>query len=228
MKEKPKRILVVGCGDKCEDVKAIVDELGSSVIIHGVDIIDNIGSGYINDNVLYIKADASNLPICSEYYDLAYSFATFEHIKDVHKAWQCMVNVLKPGGMLWTVASPVWTSPFGHHKSDIFKKYPYIHLKYPTPADLLSFCKDNDIKSNDSTDIVHHINYMLHDDYFNKLKPKFYLEAANALENLNILKNTFDCVEDFYLNHASDLIEIGAYEKDDLLSITHRLCGLKI
>lgn len=68
MKDKPKKILVVGCGDKCEDIKAIVDELGTSVIIHGVDIIDEIGADYTSENVLYINADASRLPIRSEYY----------------------------------------------------------------------------------------------------------------------------------------------------------------
>lgn len=139
-----------------------------------------------------------------------------------------MVNVLKPGGMIWTVASPVWTSPFGHHKTDIFKEYPYIHLKYPRPTDLLKFCEDSNIKSNDSTAIIHHIEYMLHDEYFNKLNPREYLDAADALKNISLIENKFDHVDDHFLNHAGNLLETGAYQKDDLLSITHRLCGLKI
>ena len=227
--QKPKKILIIGCGSQCEDVKAFYSELNGDVTIHGVDIVDDIGSAFENDNILYIKADATELPLHSEYYDLAYSFATFEHIMEPGKAWQCMINALKPGGFIWSVASPLWTSPYGHHKSDIFSAYPFAHLLYESPEDLYKFCIAEDIKSNDSTDIIHHVRFMLDDRYFNKLNPSRYIEDVKNLHRIEILKNECDRGPESLLERpiAKELISLGKYSEEDLLSTTHRFIGIK-
>jgi SAM-dependent methyltransferase len=100
------KILVLGSGGGA-DISAIRKLLGSRPLIVGIDI--NIqASSYENlSNTLLIQTDITKYPIFGGDFDIAYSFATFEHIRDIKSAWQAMINVLKVGGMLYTLASPL-------------------------------------------------------------------------------------------------------------------------
>jgi len=222
----PKRILIIGCGDKGEDAKAFNELLNGEVEITGVDIIDDIGVDYQAENVLYIQDDAMALSIRSSNFDLAYSFATFEHINNLQAAWQNMLNALRPGGMLWCVASPLWMSPYGPHKQDIFEAYPYIHLRYPDPEALKQYCQSIGLAAHDGIDIVHHIDYMMNGDMFNKHGPSAYEDAVSKLTNCKIIKNAFDELPRETIVGSEDLLQKGFSEKD-LLSLTHRLHAIK-
>lgn len=109
------------------------------VEIHGVDIVKTIGKDYSADNVLYILTDGQSLPLKSEYYDLVYSFAVFEDIANIKDAWQNMINVLKRGGLLFTLAAPLWASPFGHHKDNIFKDFSLYSLALSRSKSVIRF-----------------------------------------------------------------------------------------
>jgi len=223
---RPERILVVGCGNKGEDIKAFNKLLVPPVIIHGADIVEDVGRDYPAENVMYVRADATDLPMMSEYYDLAYSFATFEHIRDISSAWQNMLRVLRKGGILCTVAAPLWMSPYGHHKRDIFDGYPYAHLQYPTPEELLEFCRIQGLREHEGIDIVHHVNYMLSDNYFNKHDSQYYLDSASALQGCTLLTNSLDRLSDGEAAGHQALVNMG-FPEQDLLSVTHRLVAVK-
>jgi hypothetical protein len=48
-------------------------------------------------------------------YDLIFSIACFEHINRLPLALERMLSYLKPGGMLFTMHSPIWSAFDGHH-----------------------------------------------------------------------------------------------------------------
>lgn len=220
----PKRILVMGCGGGA-DVKALNELLSGDVEIHGVDIIANIGAEYQALNVLYIQTDGQSLPLKSAYYDLVYSFAVFEHIIDMKNTWQNMIDVLRENGLLFTLASPLWASPFGHHKGNIFKNYPYVHLYYPEPDRLKDFCKEENIISNDSTDIRYHIDYMLNVRFFNKHLSDVYIQMVAQLKNIDIVSNNLNLLDESTINGHESLL--GQFSKQDLLSLSHELIAFR-
>jgi SAM-dependent methyltransferase len=222
----PKRILIAGCG-QWEDAKCFNYLLDSPAEIIGVDIGPGTANHYNKpENAIYIKCDIANLPIESQSFDIAYTFATFEHVHNIRDGWQNMVNTLRPGGMLYSVSSPLWMSPYGHHKPDLFRGFPWIHLYHPNPEQLVSFCLDQKITSNDGIEMHHHINYMLAKEFFNKHPSSFYSKCASSLTGLASLTSYFDYLPSDYLEGHSQLLEMGC-SAEDLLAITHNLAGFK-
>lgn len=62
-------------------------------------------------------------------FDMVFCFATMVHVPDIGKGFSEMARVTKPGGVLYSVAAPLWNSPYGHHKPELFQpRYPWIHL----------------------------------------------------------------------------------------------------
>ena len=59
--------------------------------------------------------------------DIVVSSDTMEHVMDLPDTLRAVVEVCKPGGDIYIGFSPLWHSPFGHHKL-IASKVPWIHL----------------------------------------------------------------------------------------------------
>lgn len=55
-------------------------------------------------------------------YDLIYSSATFEHLNQFPGALGKMFQALKPGGILFSMFSPIWSAYNGHHLRNISDK----------------------------------------------------------------------------------------------------------
>lgn len=53
----------------------------------------------------------------TESYDRIYSINSFEHISDLKSAFAGMYRALRPGGYLFTLFGPIWSSDVGHHLS---------------------------------------------------------------------------------------------------------------
>lgn len=224
--DSPKRILIVGAGSGGRYIQIFNELTPGNVEIHGLDIVSDVGVNYSASNVCYLCASVTNMPYRSQYFDLVYSFASFEHIHDISLAWQSMINVLKPGGVIYTIASPLWCSPWGHHKSDIFRLQPWIHLLYPEPDKLYAHASGIGLQSNDDIDLIHHINYMMNDEYFNKLKVSDYEVAARMQTGLSVKSSEFFKIEKVQHNNYDLALERG-YSQDDLLSSTHIFYGVK-
>lgn len=225
-KRKPKRILVVGAGRCGYDLKIIHSILGESAEIFGIDIVSDVGAEFKAPNVCYLECNVCDMPFRSEYFDLAYSFATFEHIFSVKDAWQSMINVLRPGGIIHTLASPLWCSPFGHHKPDIFAGHPWAHIVNPSVEELLNYCLDNAITSCDQTELIHHIRYCLSSKYFNKLKPCDYAKAVTELDGLSSFESSFQKTSMTEHPNYFRCINMG-FSQEDLLAETHMFSGIK-
>jgi SAM-dependent methyltransferase len=52
-----------------------------------------------------------------ETYDRIYSINSFEHISNLTGAFDTMYRALRPGGYLFTLFGPIWSSDVGHHLS---------------------------------------------------------------------------------------------------------------
>lgn len=50
-------------------------------------------------------------------YDRIYSINSFEHISNLTGAFDRMYRALRPGGLLFTLFGPIWSSDVGHHLS---------------------------------------------------------------------------------------------------------------
>lgn len=72
----------------------------------------NLGSG----NYTALCQDITSFER-NDSYDLVYSINAFEHIHDLDVAFGKMRRALKPGGYLFTLFGPIWSSDVGHHLS---------------------------------------------------------------------------------------------------------------
>jgi SAM-dependent methyltransferase len=48
-------------------------------------------------------------------YDVAFSIACFEHLSRMPRALSAMYRLLKPGGVVFSMFSPIWSAHDGHH-----------------------------------------------------------------------------------------------------------------
>jgi len=84
-----------------------------------------------------VLTDASTLALASETVDLVYSFAAFEHFADPHGVVDEAWRVLRPGGHLYLMFGPVYTSPYGLHA---YRQIPVPYCQYLfTEADLKTY-----------------------------------------------------------------------------------------
>ena len=60
--------------------------------------------------------------------DIVVSSDTMEHVMSLPDTLRAVVETCRPGGDIYIGFSPLWHSPFGHHKL-IASKVPWIHLK---------------------------------------------------------------------------------------------------
>ena len=220
------RVLVVGSGEGA-DIVALRNRLGPDPLIVGVDINTHPATFPDLPNTLIVEADITSSSIFGSCFDLVYSFATFEHIHDLQSGWQAMINVLRPGGLLWSVASPLWFSPFGHHKP-MFNAYPWIHIMYPTTQSLMEFCADNDIVADDDISMIHHVNYIFNPSCFNRHPTDAYRDAAAGLENAFLEKNDFDYIEGKDFGATIARLEADGHKRENLFAQTHRLIARRI
>jgi SAM-dependent methyltransferase len=84
-----------------------------------------------------VITDASTLAVKPASIDLVYSFASFEHFADPHGVVDEAWRVLKPGGYLYLMFGPVYTSPYGLHA---YRQIPVPYCQYLfTEADLKTY-----------------------------------------------------------------------------------------
>jgi len=218
------RVLVVGCntGKDC----GLFRHAGAPQVC-GLDIVDEIGRDCRMDGVSYFQASAEQMPFGNDEYDLVYSFATMEHVPDIVSAFTEMARVLAPGGFVYSIASPLWNSPYGHHKPDIFNGLPWIHLTH-TRAEILELCRIKGIKSPNSLPLSEHVDYMLNREYFNMLPAENYISACARLPDMKVIRNDCDRLPDEALPREIEaVLEQSGINREESLSVTHTLIARK-
>lgn len=222
---KGRKVLVVGCNTGL-DCKTFVD-LGASTV-DGLDIDVNTGCDFSHERVQYFRASAEKMPFQMETYDLVFSFATLEHVPNVTLAFQEMARVTKPGGLIYSIASPLWNSKYGHHFPQYFSSSPWIHLRCDQ-ASILNYLEDNKIPIDDANiDSNTVAEYIFQPENFNRTCSSKYLKSCSDLVNLNFLKNDVDVdvLTPELKPYHDECVSLG-FKSEDLLSVTHTLIAIK-
>lgn len=221
------KVLVVGCNTGL-DCKYLID-LGARDVT-GVDVVDDVGRDYSHPGVTYLQSSVEQLDIPDQTFDLVYSVATMEHVPDIEKGFAEMARVTKPGGWIYSVASPLWNSPYGHHKPDLFQEHPWIHLLHDRD-EIVELSKREGITPPDGSAIEFHVDYMLNPAFFNMTPARRYTEACDSFEQFDTLRNDFDSLPNSYLPPGSSLeralLDKG-FPRSELLAVTHVYIGQKM
>jgi SAM-dependent methyltransferase len=218
------KVLVVGCNTGL-DVKNLVD-LGAKEV-WGVDVVDEIGRDFVHPAVHYLKTSVEAMDLPDDSFDLVFSFATMEHVPDVRRGFAEMARVTRPGGWIYSVAAPLWRSPYGHHKPDLFLGHPWVHLLY-SRDEILALCEREGIVPADGTGIAHHVDYMLNPAFFNMTPAATYREACAVLPKFEILRNDFDSLPDGELGAETEAkLAAKGYSRAEVLAATHVFVGQK-
>jgi SAM-dependent methyltransferase len=222
-----KKCIVIGCNTGKDCTYFVESGAG---IVHGLDVIEGVGSAYNNPKVKYFKMSAERMEgIGDNRYDLVYCFATMEHIPRIDLAFSEMVRVCKPGGIIYCVAAPLWNSRQGHHKFSFFEKSPWIHLRM-NEEEINRYCEINNITDESGTNTMKaHITYMLSPKFFNQLPAQRYIEVCNDLKNIKIIRNDLDYENNKVLiPEILSELEPKGFTPGELLAVTHTFIAVKL
>jgi len=116
-------------------------------------------------------------------FDLAFSIACFEHVSRLPKALAAIHRLLRPGGKLFTMFSPIWSAHDGHHlpvitdaagRTYVFNKNcpvpPWGHL-LSGPSEMLRFL----LTKTDAAAAEEMVYYIYHAPNINRLFAEDYL-----------------------------------------------------
>lgn len=140
--------------------------------------------------------DACNMDLADNTFDRVYSVNCFEHINGLKSALSEMYRVLKPGGLLFTVFGPIWSSPVGHHtyvetengvihfNDHIFPDWQHLILSEESFTDSLKDKFSDDIRNQIA-------EYVYESDDLNRLVDGEYYDliSASGFTPILILKN---------------------------------------
>jgi SAM-dependent methyltransferase len=115
-------------------------------------------------------------------FDVAFSIACFEHISRLPKALAAVHRLLKPGGRLFTMFSPIWSAYDGHPLPGITdaagRKFTFAHSPIPpwghlmaTPSELYRYLLDH----TDATAAEEIVYYVYHAPHINRLFAEDYV-----------------------------------------------------
>ena len=119
-------VLEVGCSDGL--VCDMMSHLGARRVT-GIDVMETTGCAYRSEKIAYQSMDATRLMFPDASFDLVYSIATFEHLPHPMQTLAEIARVLRPGGVGYVQAGPLYFSPFGHHMFAYFADQPWVHLR---------------------------------------------------------------------------------------------------
>ncbi len=131
-----KRVLDVGCDWAARLVQQLVTEFGAEEAV-GVNLIAQ-DRQYL-PQARTMCADVTKLPFSEGYFDVIVSSSAFEHIRGLDKGLAEMHRVLKPGGSLYSMFGPIWSTSYGHHIwfNHQGKEYTYHNVILPPWCHLL-------------------------------------------------------------------------------------------
>jgi SAM-dependent methyltransferase len=207
------------------DCKLFIDKGASEV--HGVDVVDTVGADYPHPRVTYHRASIEKTDLPSGYFDLVFAVATLEHVPDVNAAFAEMARLTKSGGYIYSLAAPLWRSPYGHHMA-CFHGHPWVHLTM-TRDEIIQYAKANGINGQNGHDIEFVVDYMLNPDYFNMTPAAQYVAACEALTGVELVENLLVPDHKETLNHdlGKRALRKG-FDADDLLWVSHTLVARKV
>lgn len=179
------QVLIVGVGNS-EEAELMLEKGAAKVV--GIDIF--IPPTIFRNPLFHsIQSECGNLPLPDNTFDIVFSHATFEHIIELKESFLEIERVLKPGGICYVVASPLWFSPEGHHRADRFKEVPWFHIESNQQNMLKDYSKRYKVVSSEVEDII---KWVSETKELNRKSAEDYIEATNNLNKMKILVRDFD------------------------------------
>jgi hypothetical protein len=149
-----------------------------------------------------------------------------EHVTGIEEGFRQMARMVKPGGIVYSMASPLWCSPAGHHMAT-FAEHPWIHLLHDRES-LLAFARENGIAGQGGTSIEHTVSYMLSPFNFNMRPAADYVAAAEGLPGMEPMEHEIILHSQDLLSHRNAKAAMArGYSERDLLGATHRYVARK-
>lgn len=218
-----KSVLVVGCAGG-SDCRLFVEHGAASVV--GLDVHPAIGSEFAHARVGYTLAPVEQSGLPSATFDLVFATATMEHVHNIEAGFSEMVRLTKAGGTIFSIAAPLWNSPYGHHMG-CFDGHPWVHLALPENA-ICSYARDHGITHNDGVPIESVVRYMMHPDFFNRRPAADYAAAIERLDGLKRVKSILHRETDRrLLEHPLGRTALAILPEAELMSVTHQFSATR-
>ena len=220
---KGKSVLVVGASHG-GDCKLFVDRGAAEV--HGLDIASDIGSEFEHERVIYHRGLVENSGLDRDSFDLVFATATMEHVHDIEGGFKEMVRLAKPGATIFSVASPLWNSPYGHHMG-CFQGHPWIHIAL-SENEILLYAREHNITQNNGHRIENVIEYMMTPEYFNMRNAADYKNAVANLAGIEEVANVLHMENDKRLfDHYLGKLAREKLSDSELMAVTHEFSAKK-
>lgn len=210
----PRSVLVVGAnlGEDCRRFA----ELGASEV-HGIDVIENVGAAFRDSRAIYHRGSIEACDLPDNRFDLVFATATMEHVHNIDAGFAEMARLTKRGGILWSIASPLWHSPYGHHMA-CFEGHPWVHLLYDESA-LRDYAREHAITAPEIDEII---RYMFKPAPFNRRPAERYTAAIAKLRDVQLISNSLYSLNARLLDHPLGQAALArGFAKDELLAETH-------
>ena len=218
------KVLVVGCNTGKDCMSFI--KLGAPKV-YGLDVVPNVGSDFQHSNIEYYQNSAEDMPFENNTFDLVFCFATMEHVPNIKSGFEEMARVTRQGGQIYSVAAPLWNSPYGHHKPDLFNGYPWVHLLY-SKQEIIDFYLENKLGPLTAEELKIHVDYMLNPQFFNKHPSSTYYEVCEKLTPFTVHRHGFDYLpEDTIKPDIEAKLKVKGYLKKELLAVNHYFIAKK-
>lgn len=162
------------------------------------------------------------------HFDAVMTLSVFEHVNPLKSAIDELHRILKPGGYLFVLFGPAWSSPYGHHiyhrAGDRLLDFcrwetpAHIHLLC-SPAEILRFYTENGYDASDGQAALHwffeteHINRAMYEDYIDLLSCRFQFVFSESmftplpLSHINLLRSRFSRYRDFTTYGAKFILQ---------------------
>jgi SAM-dependent methyltransferase len=165
----------------CWDGMVLAALAGRGKLAIGVDMSrDGFDARARQSGVRLVQADAASLPLAANSIDLLYSFAAFEHFADPAAVVAESCRVLCPGGYLFLLFGPVYTSPYGLHAYRQIP-VPYCHFLF-AEGDLRAYAAGKGLPA--EWPYVNGVSVTAYRDLFAKqaarFEPLFYREHPSG------------------------------------------------
>ncbi len=120
-----KNVIDIGCGDGIIDL-GVVNKLSPKSLV-GVDVCQvdignlnftaqaHLGLTHLPENLSFTIGGQTTIPIASETSDLAISWSTFEHVRDIQEIMNEVYRILKPQSYFFIQIWPMYYSENGGH-----------------------------------------------------------------------------------------------------------------
>jgi SAM-dependent methyltransferase len=160
--------------------------------------------------------------------DAILTLSLLEHLTPLPDAVKEMYRILGPGGHLYALFGPVWSSPYGHHiyerpQDPLFdfsawRMPAHIHLLC-SPAEIARFYEESGYEASGGQVALHwfyeaaHINRLMYDDYTDILGARFQLVFQECmftqlpLSHIELLRSRFPRYRDFTTYGAKYILQ---------------------